>query len=120
MPTFQRDSSTHLYYEITGQGEPILLIHGFMGTGSSEFPDLRSWLSRDYQVVAPDLQGYGKSMPKPRIYGVDFYRRDAEDLIALLENLDLPPVRVLGYSDGGEIAFWLPILVPERIRSLVT
>jgi len=117
---FERSADKKLYYEIDGSGDPILLIHGFMGTGSSEFPELRAALAKKYQVIAPDLSGYGQSTPKPRLYGVDFYRNDAEDLVALLEYLNLTRVHVVGYSDGGEIGFWLPILAPDRIRSLVT
>lgn len=120
MAIFQRDTGVALYYEIDGGGDPLLMIHGFMGTGTSEFPDLRASLAKTYQVIAPDLHGYGQSHPKPRTYGVDFYRRDAEDLVALLDFLDLPPAHILGYSDGGEIAFWLPVLAPRRIRSIVT
>lgn len=119
MPFFQRDHHTSIFYEITGQGSPLLLIHGFMGTGATEFPELRQWLANRYQVIAPDLRGYGQSTPKPREYGRDFYRQDAEDLAALLEHLNLPSAAVMGYSDGGEVALWLPILAPERVRCVV-
>lgn len=120
MPTWKRDSHVSLYYEIHGQGQPLLLIHGFMGTGRTEFPALRDQLARRYQVITPDLRGYGQSQPKPRDYPLDFYQRDAEDLAGLLAALDLSQVIVLGYSDGGEVALWLPILAPQRIAAVVT
>jgi pimeloyl-ACP methyl ester carboxylesterase len=119
MPTFQRNDAVSLYYEIEGQGTPLLMIHGFMSTGATQFPALRAHLAKKYQVIAPDLRGYGQSTPKPRSYGVDFYREDAEDLIALLEYLKLDRVIIVGFSDGGESAFWLPILAPDRIRAVV-
>ncbi|HLA44117.1 MAG TPA: alpha/beta hydrolase, partial [Aggregatilineales bacterium] len=119
MPIFKRNEDVSLYYEIEGQGEPLLMIHGFMGTGATQFPALRTHMAKSYQVIAPDLRGYGQSTPKPRLYGVDFYREDAEDLGALLEHLDLSDVNVLGFSDGGEIALWLPILAPERFKAVV-
>lgn len=109
-----------LFYEILGQGEPVLLIHGFMGTGRSEFPTLLPWLAKRYQVIAPDLRGYGQSTPKPRVYGVDFYEQDARDMVALLEAHNLKNVVVMGYSDGGEVALWLPLLAPNRIRGVIT
>ena len=119
MPTFQRNDNVSLYYELEGQGAPLLMIHGFMGTGANQFPALRSHMATSYQVIAPDLRGYGQSTPKPRQYGVDFYQEDAEDLVALLEHLNLSDVYVLGFSDGGEIALWLPILAPERFKAVV-
>jgi len=119
MPFFQRDDTTTLYYEIHGEGQPLLLIHGFMGTGTSEFAGLLPELTKTYQVIAPDLRGYGKSTPKPRPYGRDFYRTDAEDLAALLADLGLSGVRVVGYSDGGEVALWLPLLAPERVQCVL-
>ena len=120
MPTVQIDDQVSLYYETIGNGAPVLMIHGFMGTGQTEFPELVEALAAEYRLILPDLRGYGQSMPKPRPYGVDFYRDDAEDLAALIQHLDLGSVAVLGYSDGGEVALWLPILVPERISSVVT
>jgi valacyclovir hydrolase len=119
MAIFQRNDTVSLYYETEGQGSPLLMIHGFMETGASQFPDLRAHLAKSYQIIAPDLRGYGKSLPKPRQYGVDFYREDAEDLVALLEHLNIEKVIVVGFSDGGEIALWLPILAPRRIKAVV-
>lgn len=120
MPFFQRHDGTQIFYIISGQGAPVLLLHGFMGTGASEFLDIRPWLEKKYTVIAPDLRGYGRSTPKPRLYGRDFYRQDAEDMADLLEHLKLPPAAVIGYSDGGEVALWLPILVPRLVRSVLT
>lgn len=120
MPTFERNATVTIYYESTGQGRPVLLLHGFMGTGRTEFPTLVEWLTQRYQVITPDLRGYGQSIPKPRAYPVDFYRQDAEDMAALVDHLHLSEVLVLGYSDGGEVALWLPILLPAKISGVVT
>lgn len=120
MPYWKSPNTVELYYEVHGQGQPLLLIHGFMGTGSTEFPHLRDRLAKNYQVITPDLRGYGQSHPKPRDYPIDFYHRDAKDLAGLLESLNLQRVIVLGYSDGGEVALWLPIIAPQRIQAVVT
>jgi pimeloyl-ACP methyl ester carboxylesterase len=85
-----------------------------MGTGGSEFLTIRPWLERRYTVIAPDLRGYGKSEPKPRTYGVDFYEQDARDMAALLHHLEMTDAAVMGYSDGGEVALWLGLLAPVR------
>jgi valacyclovir hydrolase len=109
-----------LHYVDEGSGPPVLLIHGMMGTAETHFPRLIDWLSRDYHVIAPTLRGYGQSTPKPRQFPLDFYRRDAEDMLALIEMLGLAPLRSLGYSDGGEVALLAAGLAPERFRSLIT
>jgi len=62
------------------------------------------WLATMYRVIAPDLRGYSKSHPKPRTYPKDFYRRDADDMAALIDALKLDQPHVLGFSDGGEVA----------------
>ncbi len=120
MPLFQRSSDIQIFYTLSGQGAPLLLLHGFMGTGASEFPALRSWLEQHFTILAPDLRGYGQSTPKPRPYGRDFYFDDAEDMAALLDYLNLSNVVVMGYSDGGEVALWMPILASQRIHKIIT
>ncbi len=120
MPSFNLPDGADIYYEIEGAGPPLLLLHGFMGTGASEFPALRAHLARRYRVIAPDLRGYGASTPKPREYGSDFYARDAADMAALLTHLDISGAAVVGYSDGGEVALWLPVLTPARVRAVAT
>lgn len=120
LPIFTSPQGSDLYYEIEGQGPPLLMIHGFLGTGRSEFPALRAWLARRYQVICPDLRGYGQSGPKPRRFGADFYWQDAADMAALVAHLKLSDLRVLGYSDGGEVALCLPLLAPERVRAVLT
>jgi pimeloyl-ACP methyl ester carboxylesterase len=121
--SFRFDAETSLVYTLQGdfnQRLPILLVHGFMGTGQSEFMELVPWLGAKHPLLLPDLRGYGDSTPKPRPYELDFYRRDAESLAALIEHLALPRLAVLGYSDGGEVALWLPLLLPERITGVLT
>jgi pimeloyl-ACP methyl ester carboxylesterase len=120
MPRLKIDDQTALHYGSIGDGAPLMLIHGFMGTGLTEFPFLGPRLAEDYRVILPTLRGYGESTPKPRPFGVDFYRQDAEDLAALIEHLELEAVAVMGYSDGGETALWLPILAPDRVKVVIS
>ncbi|MFP4321331.1 MAG: alpha/beta fold hydrolase [Anaerolineales bacterium] len=118
MPSIKTADEATIHYDITGTGPPLLLLHGFMGTGATEFPGLRAHLARRYRVITPDLRGYGASAPKPRTYGPDFYERDAHDMVALLAHLDVSGAGIVGYSDGGEVALWLPLLAPERVRAV--
>ena len=119
MPFAQLPTGANLHYEDESGGSPVVLIHGRLGTARTEFPRLIDWLKTDYRVIGPSLRGYGQSTPKPRQFPLDFYRRDAEDILALIEALQLPPVHLMGYSDGGEVALLAAGLAPERFRSVL-
>jgi valacyclovir hydrolase len=95
-------------------------VHSLFGTVQKDFRQVLKWLSKDYRVLAPALRGYADSTPKPRDFPPDFYRRDAEDLLAFIAALDLPSAHLLGYSDGGETALIAAGLEPQRFRSVMT
>ncbi len=108
-----------LAYLDGGQGALLLLMHGFTGTARGHFGTLWSRLSATYRCIAPDLRGYGASRPPPRDFPPDFYRRDAEDMAALIEALAVGPVVVLGFSDGAESALLLAARRPDLVRGVV-
>ncbi len=109
-------SSRHrLAYVLSGTGEPVLLIHGIYGTGFI-FDSLRSALDQQFKVVAPDTRGHGGS---DRIDGPMDSDAVVADLLAMLDELDLPSVHVIGYSHGGGTAQVLAQTAPHRVRSLV-
>ena len=109
MPYLTINDAT-FYYEDIGSGVPLVFFHGFMGSGRSDTSAELDWLATRYRVIAPDLRGYSQSYPKPRTYPADFYKRDALDMIALIDALHLDRPHVVGFSDGGEVA----ILVAEQ------
>jgi len=104
-----------LNYEISGQGQPVLFIHGL---GSS----LRDWemqvpfFSERYQAVTFDVRGHGKSDKPPGPYSIAQF---AADTAGLIRALDLAPAHVVGISLGGMIAFQLAVDAPDLVRSLV-
>lgn len=108
-----------LWYEDAGQGDVLLLLHGFTGTARADLGAEIDYFSQFYRVIAPDLRGYGRSLPKPRQFGADFYRQDALDAGALLDALGVASAGVLGYSDGGESALLVAIERPDLARSVV-
>ncbi|MDQ2808833.1 MAG: alpha/beta hydrolase [Chloroflexota bacterium] len=108
----------NLYYDEFGVGDPLLIVHGMLDTGRSH-ARLALTLSSHYHVIAPDLRGYGRSEPRPRRFGADFYARDAADLAGLLEQLHFTAVRVLGFGDGAEAALLLALAAPDRIRAVI-
>jgi valacyclovir hydrolase len=108
-----------LAYHDEGLGSPVLLLHGFTGTARSHMGLLSDALRPNHRVIAPDLRGYGASRPPMRTFPADFYRRDADDMAALLRLLDLGPVAVIGFSDGAESAVLLAAYYPALVRAVV-
>ena len=106
-----------LHYEAAGAGDPLLLLHGGLGTALLHYRRDIPFYAEWYRVIAPDMRGYGRSSP-PREYPLDFYERDAADMAALLEGLDARPAHVLGWSDGAMVALVLAVNRPDLVRSL--
>lgn len=103
------------YYETYGHGEPLLLLHG--GLGSIEmFAPILPALAAHREVIAVDLHGHGRTRLGTRpISLID----QGDDLAIVLDQLGFAQVDVLGYSMGGGVAFRLAVQHPERVRRLV-
>jgi pimeloyl-ACP methyl ester carboxylesterase len=106
----------HLYYETHGSGRPMILLHGGLGTGEMFGPILPT-LAENHQVIAPDLQGHGRTADIDRPIDI---RLMADDIAALIDHLGLEKPDVVGYSLGGGVAFMTASKYPEKIRKLVT
>lgn len=122
MPLIEVATGAQLDYEDTGgTGEVVVAVHGMLGTGRHQLGGVIDWLHAEFgwRVIAPTLRGYGESLPKPRDFPLDFYHRDARDVLALMDALAIDRAHVMGYSDGGEIALILGGIQPERFRSVV-
>jgi pimeloyl-ACP methyl ester carboxylesterase len=105
-----------LYYEVYGQGEPLLLLHGGTAFIESFFGQIPA-LSARYQVIVPDLRGHGRSTDSaaPLSYGLM-----ADDIVGLMDALGIAQADVVGWSDGGIIGLEVAMRHPERLRRLVT
>ena len=102
------------YYEISGAGEPLLLLHGGLGSISMFGPVLPQ-LAASRQVIAVDLHGHGRTALGSR----DIKLTDiGDDMAALLKQLNFTQVDVLGYSFGGGVAFRLGVQHPDMVRRL--
>lgn len=113
MPYFDNDGC-QLHYEDYGHGTPVLLIHG-LGSSTLDWEFQIPVLSARYRVLALDVRGHGRSdKPRERYRMVDF----ADDVAALIEHLQLPPVHLVGISMGGMIGFQLGVDQPHLLRSL--
>jgi len=102
------------HYDVRGQGEPLLLLHG--GLGSSDmFEPLLPILGQGRQVIAVDLQGHGRSSLGNRPIRCEAI---ADDVAALLKRLGRAKVDVLGYSFGGCVGLRLAVQHPDLVRRL--
>lgn len=102
---------------IAGQGAPLILLHGFMGSSGS-WGELMPALARRYRVIALDLLGHGASS-KPHDPARYAIAEIVRDLVDALEALGLERAQLLGYSMGGRVALACSVLAPERISRLV-
>jgi pimeloyl-ACP methyl ester carboxylesterase len=101
------------YYEIRGTGEPLLLLHGGLGSTAMFAPIIPAAANRE--VIAVDLQGHGRSSLGNRpISLIDM----GDDMAALLKELGYAQVDVMGYSLGGGVAFRLAAQHPDLVRRL--
>jgi pimeloyl-ACP methyl ester carboxylesterase len=106
-----------LYYEVHGQGPPLVLISG-VGQGRSywELADVLPTLARHFQVISFDNRGIGQSSMPDLPYTVELM---ASDTLGLLDQLNLERVHVIGHSLGAMIAFELGRSHPERVGGVV-
>ena len=113
MPKLQTNN-INLYYEIHGEGQPLLFIHGL---GSS----IRDWefqvaeFAKSYKVVTCDLRGHGQSDKPAGPYSVPMF---ASDVFGLLQSLSIASAHIVGISLGGAIAFQFAIDYPTMVKTL--
>jgi pimeloyl-ACP methyl ester carboxylesterase len=105
----------NLYYETHGTGRPLVLLHGGLGSGEMFGPVLPA-LAERHQVIAPDLQGHGRTADIDRPIDVRFM---ADDVAALIGHLGLEKPDVVGYSLGGGVALHTAARHPDAVRRLV-
>jgi len=105
----------HLYYETHGEGRPLILLHGGLGSGEMFGPVIPT-LAAGHQVIAVDLQGHGRTADIDRPIDV---RLMADDITALIRHLRLEQADVMGYSLGGGVAFHTAVKSPGLVRRLV-
>ncbi|MEU5691789.1 alpha/beta hydrolase [Actinosynnema sp. NPDC020468] len=106
----------HLYYELHGEGSPLVLLHGGMLTVDLAFAELIPTLARTHLVIAPEQQGHGRTADVERPITPATL---ASDVVALLDHLGVDRAHVLGHSMGGEVALELAVSHPTRVRSVV-
>jgi pimeloyl-ACP methyl ester carboxylesterase len=98
-----------------GSGPPLVLVHGYLG-GSRMWRETLDHFASRYDVIAPDLAGFGNSA---RLESPDRIEDHAEQVLAVLDRLGIKQFRLIGHSMGGMIAQHMAASVGERIDRMV-
>lgn len=110
-----------LAFRDEGQGEPILLIHGFASSGMFNWLNpgwFKTLLEAGYRVIAIDNRGHGRS-DKPHDRERYYPSMMAADAVALLDHLNISKAHIMGYSMGARISAFIALNDPQRVQSLV-
>jgi pimeloyl-ACP methyl ester carboxylesterase len=113
--TFVHDGVT-LYYETYGQGEPLLLVHGNGGSIGTLAAQIDHFKAK-YKVIAMDSRDQGRSADSQEPIT---YEKMTDDLAALIDQLKLGPVDVVGWSDGGIEALLMGVHHPGKVKKIVS
>jgi pimeloyl-ACP methyl ester carboxylesterase len=102
------------YYEIEGDGAPLVLLHGGM-CAIETFDGLRRALVNQYQVILPERRGHGRT---PDVEGPYSYDQFADDTTAFLDSLGLTHAHLVGFSDGATVALLVALRRPDLVATL--
>jgi pimeloyl-ACP methyl ester carboxylesterase len=106
----------HMYYEVQGEGSPLVLLHGGMLSIDLNYAGLLPELVGRHRVIGVELQGHGRTADIDREI---IPAALARDVVALLDHLGIDRAHVLGHSMGAGTALELAVSHPDRVRSIV-
>ncbi len=112
----ERPDGARIYYQVQGEGEPMMLIHGYPLNSGLFRDNVGALVGAGYQVVTPDLRGFGQSEAPNGIASIETY---AADMFAVMDELELEQATVLGMSMGGWTLFEMYSQAPERFTGLI-
>jgi pimeloyl-ACP methyl ester carboxylesterase len=104
-----------LHYDVIGEGEPLLWLHGFFGIGD-DWRHIFTSPPDGYRIIAPDLRGHGASIDPS---GEFSFRQWARDVLGLLDQLRIEKCQAIGLSGGGIALLHLATLAPSRVDRMV-
>ncbi|MFC2084675.1 alpha/beta fold hydrolase [Bacteroidota bacterium] len=113
---FDVGNNTSLYYEIYGDGNPLLMLHGGVYGYIDEFEYFIPKLVEKYTVICMATRGHVKSDIGSEPFT---YEQRANDAFKLIEHLNLKKVTVIGFSDGGFSAYKLAAIYPDVVEKMV-
>jgi len=104
-----------LYYEVYGEGKPLVLLHGSYMTIPLNWSKIIPYFE-DRKIIVAEMQGHGRTRDITREIS---YEGMADDVSGLMKHLKIESADILGYSMGGGVAFQLAVRHPEQVRRLV-
>lgn len=105
-----------MYYEIYGQGKPLVLLHGGGSTIQTTFGRVIPSLSQHRQLICVELQAHGRTSDRNTPIS---FEQDADDVATLLKNLNIPKADIFGFSNGGNTAIQIAIRHPEICNKII-
>lgn len=105
-----------MYYEIYGQGKPLVLIHGGGSTIQSNFGRVIPLFAKNRKVIAVELQAHGRTSDRN---ADSSFEQDADDVATLLKNLNIDKADFFGFSNGGTSTLQIAIRHPELVDKIV-
>jgi len=105
-----------MYYEIYGQGKPLVLIHGGGSTIQSNFGKVIPLFAKDRKVIAVELQAHGRTSDRNADLS---FEQDADDIATLLKNLNIDKADFFGFSNGGTTTLQIAIQHPEIADKII-
>lgn len=105
-----------MYYEIYGQGKPLVLIHGGGSTIQSNFEKIIPLFAKNRKVIAVELQAHGRTSDRNTDLS---FEQDADDVATLLKNLKIDKADFFGFSNGGTTTLQIAIRHPEIVDKII-
>lgn len=105
-----------LYYEVYGEGEPLIFLHGY-SLSSTSWHTYVSDFKEDYEIYLIDLTGHGQSTPFKGQLSIKSVAKDVNELLAYLK---LDRIKAIGFSFGGDVLYQLALINPDLIASMIT
>jgi pimeloyl-ACP methyl ester carboxylesterase len=106
----------NMYYEIHGQGKPLVLIHGGGSTIQTTFGRIMPLLAKNRQVIAMELQAHGHTNDRDADLS---FQQDADDVATLLKKLEITKADILGFSNGGQTTIEIAIRHPQLVNKII-
>src|SRR5688572_26241379 len=100
-----------MYYEVYGEGAPLVLLHGFTQSSQLWQPFIADF-AKHYQLIVPDLRGHGRSTNPTNQFT---HRQSALDIFALLDQLEINEFKAMGISVGGMTLLHMATQQPARV-----
>ena len=105
-----------MYYEIHGEGKPLVLIHGGGSTIQTTFGNVLPMFAKKYKVIAVELQAHGHTSDRNV---PETFQQDADDVAALLQQLNISKASFFGFSNGGSTSLQIAIRHPAIVDKIV-